>query len=174
MLCKVVWFTGMSGSGKTTLSEAFSAELKKKDYKIKKVDGDIFRKQKKNLKKFTKKNIIENNKSIINYIDEIKHDYEYIIVSVISPLLKTRLEAKKKFGENYFEVYVKCSIKTLIKRDTKGLYKLAIQKKIKNLIGYNSKIVYEKSKYKKIIIDTEKNNIKKCINIISKKTVKNL
>ncbi len=174
MLCKVVWFTGMSGSGKTTLSEAFSAELKKKDYKIKKVDGDIFRKQKKNLKKFTKKNIIENNKSIINYIDEIKHDYEYIIVSVISPLLKTRLEAKKKFGKNYFEVYVKCSIKTLIKRDTKGLYKLAIQKKIKNLIGYNSKIVYEKSKYKKIIIDTEKNNIKKCINIISKKTVKNL
>ena len=174
MLCKVVWFTGMSGSGKTTLSEAFSAELKKKNYKIKKVDGDIFRKQKKNLKKFTKKNIIENNKSIINYIDEIKHDYEYIIVSVISPLLKTRLEAKKKFGKNYFEVYVKCSIKTLIKRDTKGLYKLAIQKKIKNLIGYNSKIVYEKSKYKKIIIDTEKNNIKKCINIISKKTVKNL
>ena len=95
-------------------------------------------------------------------------------MSVISPLLKTRLEAKKKFGKNYFEVYVKCSIKTLIKRDTKGLYKLAIQKKIKNLIGYNSKIVYEKSKYKKIIIDTEKNNIKKCINIISKKTVKNL
>ena len=174
MPCKVVWFTGLSGSGKTTLSEAFITELKKIDYKIKKVDGDIFRKQKKNLKKFTKKNIIENNKSIINYIDEIKHNYEYIIVSVISPLLKTRLEAKKKFGKNYFEVYVKCSIKTLIKRDTKGLYKLAIQKKIKNLIGYNSKIVYEKSRYKKIIIDTEKNNIKKCINIILKKTVKNL
>ena len=57
----------------------------------------------------------------------------------------------------------------MIRRDTKGLYKLAIKKKIKNLIGYNSKIVYEKSKYKKIIINTEKNNINECINIIQKR-----
>ena len=56
-----------------------------------------------------------------------------------------------------------------MKRDTKGLYKLADQKIIKDLIGYNSKIIYEKSTYKKIIINTEKNNIKSCINIIENK-----
>ena len=157
MSCKVIWFTGLSGSGKTTLSEAFSKRLRELNYKFKEIDGDIFRKKNRNLKKFTKKNIIENNISIINYIDKIKKNYQYIIVSVISPLIKTRLKAKKKFGKHYFEIYVKCSIKTLVKRDTKGLYKLANQKKIKNLIGYNSKIVYEKSRYKKIIINTEKN-----------------
>ena len=169
MSCKVIWFTGLSGSGKTTLSLALNKDLKKLDYKVKKVDGDVFRKKNKNIKKFTKKSIIENNLSIINYVNEIKESYHYIIVSVISPLIKTRTKAKNIFGKNYFEIYVKCSLKTLIKRDTKGLYKLAIKKKIKNLIGYNSKIVYEKSKYKKIIINSEKKNVKGCIDIIKKK-----
>ena len=77
--------------------------------------------------------------------------------------------AKKRFGKNYHEIYVKCSVKVLVKRDTKGLYKLADQKIIKNLIGYNSKIIYEKSKYRKIIINTEKNNIENCINMIENK-----
>mgnify|MGYP001342956874 FL=1 len=173
MSCKIIWFTGLSGSGKTTLSDSFSKKLTKLDYKVKKIDGDIFRKKNKNLKKFTKKNISENNISIINYIKRIKHNYQYIIVSVISPLIKTRLRAKKIFGKDYFEIYVKCSIKTLIKRDTKGLYNLAINKK-KNLIGFNSKIIYEQSKYKKITINTEINDLKKCIIIIQEKLFKNL
>ena len=168
MFSKILWFTGLSGSGKSTLSEHFSKKLKKLNFKVKKIDGDIFRK-KKNIKKFTKENIISNNMQIINYIDKIKNNYHYIVVSVISPLLKTRMKAKKKFGKNYFEIYVKCGLTTLVKRDTKGLYKLADQNKIKNLIGYNSKITYENSKYKKIIINTEKNNIKDCLNIIKKK-----
>ena len=169
MNSKIIWFTGLSGAGKTTLSLNLCKNLKKLKFKVKKIDGDIFRKKKVSVKKFTKKNIIENNIQIINYIDKVKGHYEFIIVSVISPLIRTRLLAKKRFGKNYYEIYVKCSVKVLVKRDTKGLYKLADQKIIKNLIGYNSKIIYEKSKYRKIIINTEKNNIENCINIIENK-----
>ena len=166
---KIIWFTGLSGAGKTTLSINLYKKLKKLKFKVKKIDGDIFRKKKVSVKSFTKKNIIENNIQIINYIDKVKGHYEFIIVSVISPLIRTRMLAKKRFGKNYYEIYVKCSVKLLVKRDTKGLYKLADQKIIKNLIGYNSKIIYEKSKYRKIIINTEKNNIENCINIIENK-----
>ena len=74
--------------------------------------------------------------------------------------------AKKIFKRNYIEIYVKCSIKTLIKRDTKGLYNLAIKNQIKNLIGFNSKIKYEKSKYKKFTVDTGKKNLPQCSKII--------
>ena len=165
MSCKIIWFTGLSGSGKTTLSQNLCKKLKKFKLKIKKIDGDIFRKEKKNINKFTKKNIFENNMQIINYVDKIKDNYKFVIVSVISPLLKTRQEARKRFGENYFEVYVKCSFKELKKRDTKGLYKLADQKILKNLIGYKSKVIYEKSKYKKIIVDTEKKKYKNLLKI---------
>ena len=45
---------------------------------------------------------------------------------------------------NYFEIFLDCQISTLEKRDTKGLYKKAKNGEIKNLIGYNSKINYEK------------------------------
>ena len=92
-----------------------------------------------------------------------------IIVSVISPLLNTRKKAKKTFKNNYYEVYLKCGIQELIRRDTKGLYKLAKEKIIKNLVGFNSKIKYEKSYYKKITLNTKNINVTNCIKIIIKK-----
>ena len=168
MNSKIIWLTGLSGVGKTTLSTELKKRLSSKKIKI--IDGDLFRKSNKNVvKKFTKKNIFENNILIINYIKKIQNKFDIIIVSVISPLLKTRKKAKKIFKENYYEVYLKCNLRELIKRDTKGLYKLSKQKKIKNLIGFNSKIKYEKSNYKKITINTMNNNVVNSARIIIKK-----
>ena len=48
----------------------------------------------------SRKNILKNNKMIIHHVDKLKKNYEFIIVSVISPLLETRKEAKKNFGKN--------------------------------------------------------------------------
>ena len=47
MKSKIIWFTGLSGSGKTTLSKYLSNHLKNKKFKVKKIDGDVFRKKKK-------------------------------------------------------------------------------------------------------------------------------
>ena len=82
-----------------------------------------------------------------------------MVVSVISPLKVTRYKAKKIFKEDYIEIFIDCPLTELINRDTKGLYKLAINKKIKNLIGYNSKIKYEKTRFKKIVVNTKNKNI---------------
>ena len=166
MRCKIIWFTGLSGSGKTTLSNYISKKLKKK-FKVLKIDGDTFRRRKK-LNTFTKKAIIKNNISIINYINRKINKYEYILVSVISPLKKTRIYAHRKFGKNYFEVYTNCNLKELIRRDTKKLYLKAKQKKINNLIGFNSKIKYEKTRYKKIIVNTAKEKVVTSANKILK------
>lgn len=156
---KIIWFTGLSGSGKTTLSNYISQKLKNKKFNIKKVDGDSFRK-KNNTTKFSKTTIIKNNLSIINYIDNIKERYHFILVSVISPLKKTRIFAYKKFKKNYYEVYTKCNLKELIKRDTKNLYKKAQKNMINDLIGFNSSIKYERTYYKKITVNTDKETIK--------------
>ena len=170
MNCKILWLTGLSGSGKTTIANFLNKKLKK-NFKVKVIDGDDFRKKSKNKNSFTKKNIYLNNIAIINSVLKISKKYDYIIVSVISPIARSREKAKKIFNKNYKEIYVKCSIKELIKRDTKNLYKLAKQNKIKNLIGYNSKINYEKSKYKKLVIDTEKNSVSKSVSKILKKII---
>lgn len=173
MDCKILWLTGLSGSGKTTLAKFLKKKLLELRFKVKIVDGDQFRNKNKNKNSFTKKNIYLNNLAIIENILDINNKYDYIIVSVISPLLKSRLRAKKIFKEKYKEIYVKCSTKELIRRDTKNLYKLARENKIKNLIGFNSKINYEKSKYKKITIDTQKSSIVVSTNKILKEIFKN-
>lgn len=165
MKSKIVWFTGLSGSGKTTLASHIYKKLKKKKYKIKIVDGDIFRK-KNSVNKFTKKEIIKNNFQIIKYVRDIQSKYDYIIVSVISPLEKTRKYANKIFKEKYFEVYTKCSLKELVKRDPKKLYYKARKNIIKNLIGFNSNIKYELSKHKKITVFTDKKTIDQCARTI--------
>lgn len=172
MLKKVIWLTGMSGVGKTTLSHSLFKVLKKKLYRVIQVDGDHFRKIKAYKNNFTKKTIILNNINIINYINNIKNNYDYILVSAISPILKTRLIAKKVFKENYFEVYVHCNLKILRKRDTKGLYKKADLKIINNLVGYKSKINYEKSNFKNISINTSKLKILECSKKILKQILK--
>lgn len=168
MNAKIIWLTGLSGAGKSTLGKLLYKYYKiKKIKKIKIVDGDNFRKKNK-VNSFTKKNIIQNNLKIIDYINSIKNKYNIIIVSVISPLRKTRSFAKKKFKENYFEIFVKCSLSKLVKRDTKGLYKLALDNKIKNLIGYNSKINYQPSFHKILKVNTGINSKQKSLNKIIK------
>ena len=59
--------------------------------------------------------------------------------------------------------------KTLIKRDTKGLYKLAKEKKIKNLMNFNSKVKYETSLYRVLTINTDKINLIDSVKKIIKK-----
>ena len=168
-MTKILWFTGLSGAGKSTLSKILYNKLSKLNFKVRIIDGDTFRAKNKNKNNFSKTNIIKNNLSIINYVRKIEKNYDFILVSVISPLLITRNIARSKFGVNYHEIYVKCKIKTLEKRDTKQLYVRAKKNIIKNLIGYNSNIKYEVSKYKKIIIDTDKLTKFKSINLIIKK-----
>ena len=72
------------------MSNKVAKILKKKKFVIKKIDGDLFRKKNK-IKKFNKTEIIKNNLSIIRYIDQIKHKYDYLIISVISPLKKLEI-----------------------------------------------------------------------------------
>ena len=53
------------------------------------------------------KNIIENNLSIIKFINKIKLRYNLIIVSVIAPLAKTRNLAKKFSTKNTWKfIYI--------------------------------------------------------------------
>ena len=173
MFRKLIWFTGLSGTGKSTLSKILNKSLKDKGFKTKIIDGDRFRKKTKIKQSFSKMNIIKNNLNIITEIQKFKDRFQYILVATISPLKKIRSSVKKKFGKSYIEVFIKTSLETLIKRDTKGLYKQAKNGKIKNLIGYNSPIIYEKSKYKILEINTEKLSIEKSINVLLKQALKN-
>jgi len=43
LMTKIIWFTGLSGAGKSTLSKILGNKLSKLSFKVKIIDGDIFR-----------------------------------------------------------------------------------------------------------------------------------
>ena len=45
MTGKILWLTGLSSSGKTTLSRSLYTKLINLNYKVKRIDGDDFRKR---------------------------------------------------------------------------------------------------------------------------------
>ena len=66
--------------------------------------------------------------SIIRKIIDICHNllkqFNFILVAVTTPFESIRNEwlYRSKLGESYYEIFVKSDLKTLISRDTKGLY----------------------------------------------------
>jgi len=172
-LSKIIWFTGLSGSGKSTIAEHLKKKLEAKKFKCLLLDGDIFRLKTKQ-KLFTKNSIKQNNLKIIKFCKSKKDFFDFILVSVISPLRETRTLAKNVFGSNYCEIFVNCSLKELFRRDTKKLYAKAKSGELKNLIGYNSDIKYQKTYYKKIKVNTHKETIAESYNkIIKQLQIKN-
>ena len=98
---KIIWLSGLSGTGKTTLSDILKKKLSSKKTLL--VDGDKFRKKRKK-NKFNRKEITKNNYEIIKFVKKNLKKYNYIIVSVISPLKITRKYSKKIFKNNQLEI----------------------------------------------------------------------
>jgi adenylyl-sulfate kinase len=152
---KVVWFTGLSGSGKSTLSEMLISHLKKRGENLLILDGDKIRSTVHNDFDFSPEKIKKNSNLIINLCKENIPFHDYIIVSVIAPFEETRKYARKLLGNCYIEIYVKASMKELVKRDTKGLYKKAINGELENLIGVDPNTPYQIPENSNLIIDTD-------------------
>ena len=62
--------------------------------------------------------------------------------------------------DNYFEIFLDCSVENCIKRDYKGHYQKAISGKLKNFIGISES--YEVSDNYDLILDTGKLSIEFC------------
>ena len=129
--------------------------LTTKGVKSRLVDGDDVRKSMK-VQKFTKSEIIQNNERVIQLCNDLKDEFEYLLVAVIAPFSQTRQKARETFGDNYTEVYVKASIETLKGRDTKGLYQKALSGGLNNLIGVDPEVPYEEPQFPELIVNTDK------------------
>lgn len=134
-----VWFTGLPSSGKTTLAEALYDLLKGKGVPSVMLDGDSFRRAVSADLGFSLNDRQENIRRVANVAKIINKSGVVVICSFISPTEQIREMAKRVVGENYFfEVYVNTSLEVCKERDTKGMYKKAIEGIIKDFTGVNS------------------------------------
>ena len=162
----VIWFTGMSGTGKSTISNLLEKKLSSEGRLTYLLDGDNLRHGINKDLGFREEDRIENIRRA-GEISKILFDAGIIVLaSFISPYASDRLRIKSLFPKGKFhEVYVKSSIETLKKRDTKGLYAKALKGDIPNFTGINSP--YEEPKKPDLFIDTDKTNPQEAVVLIN-------
>jgi adenylylsulfate kinase len=164
----VIWLTGMPGSGKTTIAKILHPKLKELGLKAEILDGDAVRKELSPELGFTKEDREIHARRVVYLCKLLSRNGIISIVCLISPYREFRKYARKEINinNNFYEVYVKCSLETCIKRDPKGLYKKALSGEIKDLTGLQDP--YEEPEHPEVNVNTEEQNVEECVNAILK------
>ena len=167
----VIWLTGLPASGKTTIAKALYPKLKESGFKVELLDGDIVRKELSPELGFTKRDREMHARRVVYLSKLLSRNGIISIVCLISPYREFRRYARNEINinNNFYEVYVKCSLETCIKRDPKGLYKKALSGEIKDLTGLQDP--YEEPENPEIIVDTERQILEECVNVILNSTL---
>jgi bifunctional enzyme CysN/CysC len=153
-----IWFTGLSGSGKSYASNQLEVELVKQGFHTMNLDGDYLRKTINKDLSFSIEDRIKNIHRTAELAKILNDAGIVVLVSLISPLKEEREAAKKIIGsDKYIEVFVDTPLEVCIERDSKGLYKKAINGEIQNFTGINSP--YERPTSPSIIISNDKDHI---------------
>jgi len=155
-----LWMTGLSGAGKTTLTTRIVRELRNQGLAIEVLDGDEVRT---NLSKglgFSKEDR-DTNIRRIGYVSRLlSRNGVGVITAAISPYRAIRDEVRHSIeadGAVFIEVYVKCPIPVLAKRDVKGLYKKALAGEIKEFTGVSDP--YEEPLQPEVVVSTNQETV---------------
>jgi adenylyl-sulfate kinase len=155
-----VWFTGLSGAGKSTLAEGLQPALRERGHRVEILDGDVVRT---NLSKglgFSKEDRDTNILRIGFVAHLLSRNGIAVITAAISPYREIRDQNRALIG-NFVEVYVKCSIEELTRRDVKGLYEKALRGEIQNFTGISDP--YEEPLDPEVIVDTERETVEESL-----------
>lgn len=161
----VIWLTGIPSSGKTTTARALREQLENMGFKVEILDGDEIRENLSPELGFSKKDRELNVKRVTYVSHLLSRNGIMVVVALISPFRSFREYARSVIGgSNFVEVWVKCSVESCIKRDSKGLYKKAHKGAITNLTGVQDS--YEVPLNPEVVIDTEQQSPQFCVNRI--------
>jgi adenylyl-sulfate kinase len=148
-----LWFTGLSGSGKSTLARKVEEVLLERGLRVEVLDGDIIRT---NLSKglgYSKEDRDTNIKRIGFVCNLLTRNDVVAVAAAIAPYRDIRTFNRKLIG-NYVEVYCKCPIEELARRDVKGLYAKAMKGEIDNFTGVSDP--YEEPLDAEVIVETDR------------------
>ena len=151
-----VWFTGLSGAGKTTLSAAVANAIRARGKNVEVLDGDVVRT---NLSKglgFSREDRDTNIRRIGFVAKLLTRNDVAVVVAAISPYRAVRDEVRAEIGA-FVEVFVRCPVEELIRRDVKGLYERALRGEVAQFTGVSDP--YEEPLNPEVVVDTDQETV---------------
>lgn len=129
----IIWITGLAGSGKTTIGKRVYEKIKAKHINTVFLDGDIFRDifNSYGYRREDRKDVAEKISKLCQYLES----QDINVVCCTISLFEEIHETNRKCIEEYYEVFIDVEFDELVRRDKKGLYKDALDGKIKNVVG---------------------------------------
>jgi adenylyl-sulfate kinase len=160
-----IWLTGLSGSGKSTLASEIESWMFGQKARVYILDGDNTRLGINSDLSFSDEDRTENIRRVAEICKLFNDAGVIVIASFISPFASDRLIAKNLIGAaDFIEVFTDSSINTCCERDTKGLYRLAKEGKLKNFTGISSP--YEPPLKPDIHLYTDKDSVMDCLTTV--------
>ncbi len=154
----VIWFTGLSGAGKSTIAKSLERLLFGTGIHTALLDWDKLHHGLCKDLSFSDQDRIENIRRAGEVARVFYEHGSVVLCTFVSPLRCQREQVKALIPEGRFiEVFVRCSLKTCVQRDPRGLYQKAIDGKIPQFTGINSP--YEEPLNPDIILDAEHKSI---------------
>ena len=147
------WFTGLSGAGKSTLAHSVEEMLYQNGYRTYVLDGDNVRHGLCADLSFSDEDRKENIRRIGHMSMLYVEAGIVVLTAFISPFRADRENVRKIAGNDFHEIYCKCSLEVCEERDVKGLYKRARAGEIPDFTGISSP--YEEPEFAELMVDTE-------------------
>ncbi len=150
----VLWLTGLSGSGKSTIAHAVEQALFERGCRTYVFDGDNVRHGLCSDLGFSEQDRSENIRRIGELAKLFVDAGLIAITAFISPFRTDRRRVRDMFGgQDFLEVYCRCSLAECENRDVKGLYKKARRGEIKDFTGISSP--YDEPENPDLVLDTD-------------------
>jgi adenylylsulfate kinase len=161
----IIWFTGISGSGKSSLARRLETILFGMGIRAYVLDGDNIRTGLNMDLGFSAEDREENIRRIGELAKLFVDAGMVVLTAFISPYAKDRRMVRHLVGQDeFFEIYVKCSLEVCEQRDVKGLYKMARMGTIKQFTAVEDP--YEEPEHPELIVETDKASLEQCVDQI--------
>jgi adenylylsulfate kinase len=165
----VLWFTGLSGSGKSTICRSLMDELIQAGHTVEWLDGDVLRQELPLQLGFTREERMKQIQVAAYIAELLSRNGVIVLASFITPYEEMRKLCRQRIF-NYNEIYVKCSLETCIRRDVKGLYRLALQGEIKHFTGVSDP--FEDPANADLTLNTDEQSLESCVESVMTWTLK--